>query len=733
MRTGLGGSRSRTAIVPIRLAFVAIWLICIAGCSSLVTQDAQQLAQAGQDEQALKLLDDALQADPRNRSLRSAQVQQREVTLARLANQADKERVAGHLDTARALLVRAQAIDATHPRVVGVGEELERASRHEAWLAEARSLEASGALEAAQAVLQRIVTEAPGHPAARAMQIRLRERMTAEPTEMVLGPAFQRPVRLEFRDAPLRNVMESLGRTSGVNFVFDKEVRGDSKVTVYLKDVGLDDAIKVILSTQQLDRKLLNDSTLLIYPNTQAKQREHQELVTKSIYLNTADAKQAQTLIRTIAKTRDMFIDERLNMLVIRDTPEVVRLAEQLIASIDLPDPEVVLEVEVMEVGSNRVDELGLQWPEQVSYGLPGGVATADLGERGNFRASIANPALLATMRESVSRANVLANPRLRARNHEKAKVLIGEKLPVFTTTSTANVGVSASVNYLDVGLKLEVEPSVQLDGDVIMRVNLEVSALIGKVLGPQGSVAYQIGTRQATTSLRLRDGETQVLAGLIRDEDTKGIAGVPGLASTPIIGRLFGLHTDARNKTEVILLITPRVVRNIGVPDHRITSVPAGVDASPGAPPMRLQRRARVGVPLATGSRTEADGGVAKTDASAAGPAMAVLALATSGQIEAGATAAVTLQNRSAVTLKGELEFDAAMLEPAQAGAAKSSRLTFLLAAGAEKVFMLRALPAAEGKTTTVSAVGVGAAEGQGAQTMVQIQGDGQIVVGKR
>jgi general secretion pathway protein D len=508
--------------------------------------------------------------------------------------------------------------------------------------------------------------------------------------------------------------------------------------------VSIDDAMKVILSTQQLDRKLLNESTVLIYPNTQPKQREHQELVTRSFYLNTADAKQAQTLVRTIAKTRDMFIDERLNMLVIRDTPEVVRLVERLIASIDMPDPEVVLEVEVMEVGSSRVDELGLQWPEQVSYGLTGGGATVELGQRSSFRASIANPALLATMRESVTRANVLANPRLRARNHEKAKVLIGEKLPVFTTTSTANVGVSASVNYLDVGLKLEVEPSVQLDGDVIMRVNLEVSTLIGKVLGPQGSVAYQVGTRQATTSLRLRDGETQVLAGLIRDEDTKGIAGVPGLASTPIIGRLFGLHTDTRNKTEVILLITPRVVRNIGVPDVNVASAPAGVDTNPGAQSMRLKRNARVTIPMSAGARTAADGSTrsdapttAPTTALTTAPGMAVLSLSTSGRIEAGATAAVTLQNRSAVALKGEIEFDAAMLQSAQSadarGDARDGRLAFRLAAGAEQVFMLRALPAAEGKTTAVSAVSVGAVEGQGADTMVQIQGDGQIAVGRR
>ena len=453
-------------------------------------------------------------------------------------------------------------------------------------------------------------------------------------------------------------------------------------------------------------------------------------------------------MVRTLAKTRDLFVDERLNLMVVRDTPEVIRLIERLIAGLDLPEPEVMLEVEVMEISSNRLDELGLQWPEQINYGLgptASGITPLEIvrGDRGSLRASISNPALVATLRETVSRGNTLANPRLRARNREKAKIMIGEKLPVFAATAaTANVAGTTSVTYLDVGLKLEVEPTVQLDNDVIMKVNLEVSTLVARVAGPAGSIGYQVGTRQATTSLRLRDGETQILAGLIKDEDSKGINGVPGLAALPLIGRLFGLHTDQRVKSEVVLLITPRVLRNIGLPDAEISSIPAGFDASPGAETLRLRNQARLNLPVTGGASsptpsptpTPTAAAVPQPASAAATVPSALLVLSTSGVVEAGGTVAVTLQNRSSAMLTGEVEYDANLLQDVRAPAgASSGRLAFTLAAGGEQVFMLRVTEGAAAQNTEVSVVGSSATGADGGTPTVQVQGDGAITVRDR
>jgi general secretion pathway protein D len=720
---------------------LCVWLL--AGCAS-VSMQADRLAQAGQAEQALAMLETALLRDPADAELRAAWMRQRDRVVAGLMLRLDGERAAGRMDDAAATLQRLQALQPQHPRLEATRLEIAREQRLGRGIELARTAQTQGRPDEAEERLRAVLAEQPGHPAARAALAALIEARKPVPTATPprLGPAFQKPVTMEFRDAPLRSVLEGLGRTHGVNFVFDKDVRTDTRISIMLRDVSVDDALRVVLATQQLDRKVLNESTLFIFPNTQAKQREHQDLVTRSFFLTNADVKQAQAMVRTLAKTRDLFVDERLNLMVVRDTPEVVQLIERLLASLDLPEPEVMLEVEVMEIASSKLDELGLQWPEQVSYGLPLDRAEITRADRGGLRASIANPALVATLRGTVSRGNVLANPRLRARNREKAKIMIGEKLPVFASTAaTANVAGTTTVTYLDVGLKLDVEPSVQLDNDVIIKVGLEVSTLISRVPGPAGSVGYQVGTRQASTSLRLRDGETQVLAGLIRDEDTKGVSGLPMLAELPVAGRLFGVHTDQKVKTEVVLLITPRVIRNVGLPEAADLIMPAGVDASPGAAPLRMSGRGRVSVqpagpaarrPGAAGDAAQARSADTAVAPAATTPEQGTLVLATSGQVQVGGTASVTLQNRSAATVSGELQFDTRMLQ-AIAGGGSPGRLPLKLGPGGEQVIVLRVLPEAAGQRTEVSVGGLDAVLPDGLSLSVQLQGDGAIMVAPR
>ena len=700
-----------------RAPLLAVALL-LCGCAAPALREADQLALEGQHEQALTVLDAARHQDPADGALRAAQRRQRELTIATLANQADAVRASGQWSSARDLLARLEALDANHLRTQNLRLELARAVRHQQLLLEATRDFDAGRTAEATTKLRGVLSEAPGLPAARALQQRISERSTEPALPAAMTAAFQKRLSLEFRDAPLRSVFESISRTSGVNFVFDKDVRADSKITIFLRDTTLDEAMRVILSSQQLDRKLLNDSSLFVYPNTPAKQQEHQELVTRSFYLSNADVKQAQILVKTMAKTRDVYIDERLNLIIVRDTPEVVRLTERLIASIDLPEPEVMLEVEVMEIGSNRLNELGLQWPDTVQYGVPN--FAGQITRNDALRASIANPAVIATLRGNSGTTNLIANPKLRARNREKAKVQIGERLPIFTSTAVANAGVATAVSYIDTGLKLEVEPSVQLDNDVIMKVSLEVSNLIGQVSGPQGAIAYRVGTRNATTSLRLRDGETQILAGLINDEDRKAVQGVPGVSELPVVGRLFGVHSDTRNKSEVVLLITPRVVRNLGLPDADTLSGPAGNYASPGAASTRLRPSAKAGVAMANPS-----GGA--TVPSSAPPAAqdsatAVIEVSTSGQVAVDGTLSVTLQNRSNAAVRGQLAFDTTMLQ--SAGVDKGDRLDVVLEPSGQQVFVLRALVGTAGKSSQVQLEGLSAVSVTGASMPVRVDG---------
>ncbi|WP_162250791.1 secretin N-terminal domain-containing protein [Pelomonas sp. Root1217] len=703
--------------------------VLLAACANPALRQAEDLGRSNQWPAALRVLDDARAKDPNDPQLRAAQVRAREQATARLILQIEALRGAGRWDEASALLSQLALADAKHPRLAALTTEVERSRRQDAQLATGRAALKEGRLERAEGVAREILAESPQHPGARLLASQVAQARPLEAAVGELGPAFQKPVTLEFREAPLRQVFEALSRSSGVNFVFDKDVRADARVTVFLRNVTMDEAMRVILGTQQLDRKLLNETSVLIFPNTAAKQREHQELITRTLYLTNADVKQVQAMVRTIAKVRDIHIDERLNLLIVRDTPEVLRLVEKLIASVDLPEPEVMLEVEVMELATDQVDSLGLQWPDTVQYGLPGAVGQVLLSDRAYFRASIANPAVVATLRGTSGNSNILANPKIRVRNRDKAKVHIGQKLPVFTTTTnfTGSTSVAASVSYLDVGLKLDVEPTIQLDNDVVIKIGLEVSNLIRQVTGPGGTTAYEIGTRNTSTVLRLADGETQVLAGLINDEDRKSGTGIPGLSRIPVLGRLFGTQTDTRNKTEVVLLITPRVVRNLAVPDASLTRLASGTDASPGAFSSLLRREARVGV-------APSSGGAAAPTAQAqpaAAPAEAMLKLDVTPQIPAGGTVSVALKNESGLQIKGELEYDAAKLTPAQPlQGVTPGRYPVELAPRGERVVAFRALPPAAGQVLNINVSSLSASGLNGESTSVRLEGSGLLTV---
>ncbi|HYQ94605.1 MAG TPA: secretin N-terminal domain-containing protein, partial [Burkholderiales bacterium] len=365
----------------------------------------------------------------------------------------------------------------------------------------------------------------------------------------------------------------------------------------------VEDVIKLILATNQLEQKVLNETTALIYPNTPQKLREYQDLVVKSFYIANADVRQTANLIRTILKTRDIFIDEKLNLLVMKDTPNAIRLAEKLIAAQDIAEAEVMLEVEVLEIGYNRLLDLGIRYPGSLGVSVVGGAAAAgaagtsgvltlpEARSRSQNLVSLAispDPLLRFSLTQTDGRSNLLANPRIRVKNKEKAKIHIGDRVPVITTTAAVAGGfVSQSVTYLDVGLQLEVEPLIYLEDDVGIKLGLEVSSITKEIPTKDGGITYQIGTRKTSTVLRLKDGETQILAGLISDEDRRSATRVPGIGDFPVLGRLFSSTNDTINKTEIVLLITPRLARTLVRPDARTTEFAAGTEASSSGGPL--------------------------------------------------------------------------------------------------------------------------------------------------
>jgi len=429
-------------------------------------------------------------------------------------------------------------------------------------------------------------------------------RQQAERTGKELGiypklkAAYRTPVSLSFSNASLQQVFEALKQASGLNYVFDRDVRTDARVTLSVTAKPVEDILRLLLATNQLDRRVLDDDTLLIFANTPAKAAEYKEMVVRTFYLSNTEAAKMANVVRTIAKARDVVTDDKLNLMVVRDTAEVVRLVEKLVAAQDLPEPEVMLELEVLEVSATRLLEMGISWPSSVSSSVMGSAGVAGqltLNELRNFDASsmvrltVSDPLMAAQLRSTKGSANLLANPRVRIRNKQSAKILIGERVPVFTTTVTANVGSSESVSYLDVGLKLEIEPTVSLDDDVSMKLALEVSNILSSITRTSGTLAYRLGTRNTATTLRVHDGETNILAGLIQRDERRSNTGVPGLNELPVVSKLFGAALDTDNRTEIVLLVTPRIVRNIELPGVGLQEFLAGTEAATGAAPIQL------------------------------------------------------------------------------------------------------------------------------------------------
>jgi general secretion pathway protein D len=584
--------------------------LALAACTNNPKIDeGRSLIARGSFEEGLATLEQAAREQPRDAKARNAYLTQREAVVAVFIREADALRALGDLDGAEASLRRALRIDPGSAIVQAGLDGIARDRRHLALVREAEEALKRGDLATAEARAREVLAENSSQRGARAVMKALAERRAeARTAAPALAAALARPITLEFRDAPIRSVFEVMSRTAGVNFLFDRDVRPDLRVTIFVRGVPLQDVIRMILVTNQLERKVVNENSLLVYPNTPAKQREYQELVTRSFYLANADVKQTAAMIRSLVKTRDLFIDEKLNLLVMKDTADAVRYAEQLVATQDLGEPEVMLEVEVLEVASSLIREFGIKYPERINVGTLGGsISTATTTQTATtvttaaptpppfvelppkpWQWFVANPVFIFNLRQNDGTVNLLANPRIRVKNRDKAKIHIGERVPVITTTSTANVGVSSSVSYLDTGLKLDVEPNVYLEDEVAMKVQLEVSNILEQ-LNIQGTIAYRLGTRNTATTLRLRDGETQVLAGLISDEERHAASKIPFLGDLPNTKYLFSSDTDQRTKTEIILLITPRVVRNLARPDTVAAQFHSGTDAAPGAAPLRL------------------------------------------------------------------------------------------------------------------------------------------------
>jgi general secretion pathway protein D len=291
-----------------------------------------------------------------------------EQAVAELLVQGETAKTNGRLEDAMQYYDRVLALEPNNLRAQTGKAMIERDRRHDFQIQEAQYFLKTGKNEAAEMLLRKVLLENPQHLEAAQLEKKVRSARTRPDKEPPrLKPPFDKPVTLELRDANIKMVFEALSRATGINFILDKDIRPDTRATVFIKQAPIEDAIEMVLATNGLQKKVLSETNALIYPNTVVKLKDYEELIIRSFYFTNAKAKEVSAMIKTVLKARDIFVDERLNMLVMRDTPQMIRAVEKLVASNDLPDPEVMLEIEVLEVNRGRLQELGLQYPNQLT------------------------------------------------------------------------------------------------------------------------------------------------------------------------------------------------------------------------------------------------------------------------------------------------------------------------------------------------------------------------------
>ncbi|MEI8168780.1 MAG: secretin N-terminal domain-containing protein [Rhodoferax sp.] len=551
-------------ILPLTLALL------LAGCAAdRYRKEGLSLISEGRLEDGLAKLTLAQQTDSSDASIRKDWLMQREEITRRLMAEGNRERGAEHWDVALQRFNRVLSIDPGHIAAPQAITELTLARKQVLRLDEAAIKIQKGEFEPASALVGKVLIEAPSHPRALQLRTQLAEATQNDSFNGVsLNLKGRKPVTLQFREANLRMVMEAISKTTGLNVMFDKDVKSDLKVTIFVRDTPVEEAIDLILMQTQTTKRVMSENSILVYPDTETKGREYAELKIRRFSLTNADPKQVMAMVKAMVKTKDMFIDEKTNALIVRDTPQIIRLVEKLVATMDQPEPEVMLEVDVMEISRARALALGIDLP--TSFGTSLTSMTVDqlkaLGRNDFF----SNAGVTITANKTDSDINDLATPRIRVRNKEKAKILVGDRLPVISSAATPSTTGAApvyntSVQYVEVGIKIEVEPTIYADGDVAIRLTLEVNSKGDQApdVAKNGTIAYTIGTRSLSTVLRLKDGQTEVIGGLIQDQDRTGANRVPGFGDIPLLGRLFGKQTDTKNKSEIIMSITPHIVRN--------------------------------------------------------------------------------------------------------------------------------------------------------------------------
>jgi len=414
------------------------------------------------------------------------------------------------------------------------------------------------------------------------------------PQPPVLNPRSTTPISLEFPEpVSIFQIYKALGKAFGINILFDPNLK-DQEIAIDLKDVTAQTALETLMRAVNHFYKVLDDHTVLIAADTPQNRRIYEDLVIQTFFLSNAEVKEMMTILRSLVDAKKIAVNDQLNAIILKDTADRVKVAEKLIATNDKAKAEVVIDVELLQINSAKLRDLGVDLSSyQITQSLDRDPAKnplhiSDIPFLNQSDWILTLPSFVYNFIKNNTEAQLLAKPQIRITEGEKSNLTIGDRVPIpLTTFNTQNAGATGAIvpitsfQYQDVGIKMELEPRVHHNNEVTLHVKIQVSNLNGSVSTSGGGSQPIIGTREFDSVIRLQDGETNFLAGLLRSDESSTDSGVPGLSEIPILGRLFSRKRNDHQRTDVILTLTPHIIRNAEITEEDLKPIWVGTDAN--------------------------------------------------------------------------------------------------------------------------------------------------------
>jgi general secretion pathway protein D len=434
----------------------------------------------------------------------------------------------------------------------------------------------------------------------------LKEKAAAEEPPTPQVEYKEKPYSLKFARADLKQIFKALEKTSGVFFIFDESFKS-KRISVDFEKVGFMELLDKIMLQTRLFYKVVDPHTIMIIPDTPAKRRDYEELVMRTVFVSNGNPDEILKIVRALTGMKTAAVDKELSSITFKGRPDEVRMAERIARIHDKPKGEVFIDIEIIEVNRTRVREYGIELSQysitesylpETGTGTEAAASTIRLHRIGHTDASdylLTLPSINYKLLKTDRNSRIKARPQLRVVDGQKVEVRLGDKIPIPTTSFVPyNVGAPAqqpitSYQLQEVGINIELTPQIHHDGLISLEMKFELTFITNP--GTE-RIPPTIGNRAVTTIIKLRDNETSILAGLLRDTERKSLRGFPFLSQVPILKEIFSGNTNEIEQTDIILTLTPRIIRFPEIDESDLELLWVGTQSQPGlkSPPVQLE-----------------------------------------------------------------------------------------------------------------------------------------------